>query len=124
MDFSDLKTRIAEHARALGFQQMGVADLDLSQAEQRLADDLARAIGLLHRHHVRPALADDLDGLLHADLFPVFTPAVPDVPGQNLQLHLRLGRDGCNLSAGDNSKNRERYKTETPSRIQLLPPSN
>ena len=41
MDFSDLKTRIAEHARALGFQQMGVADLDLSQAEQRLHDWLA-----------------------------------------------------------------------------------
>ena len=44
MDFSDLKTRIAEHARALGFQQMGVADLDLSQAEQRLHDWLWQLI--------------------------------------------------------------------------------
>ena len=41
MDFADLKRRLAEQARDLGFQEMGVADLDLSRAEQRLRDWLA-----------------------------------------------------------------------------------
>ncbi|HCE38736.1 MAG: tRNA epoxyqueuosine(34) reductase QueG [Alcanivorax sp.] len=41
MDLDDLKQRIALRARELGFQQMGVADLDLSQAEQRLHEWLA-----------------------------------------------------------------------------------
>ncbi|ASK35437.1 tRNA epoxyqueuosine(34) reductase QueG [Alcanivorax sp. N3-2A] len=36
MDLADLKQRIADQALTLGFQQMGVADIDLSQAEQRL----------------------------------------------------------------------------------------
>lgn len=41
MDLADLKRRIADQARTLGFQQMGVADLDLSQAEGRLREWLA-----------------------------------------------------------------------------------
>ena len=41
MDLDHLKRRIAEQARELGFQQMGVADPDLSLAEQRLHDWLA-----------------------------------------------------------------------------------
>lgn len=36
MDLAALKHRITEQAQALGFQQMGVADVDLGQAEQRL----------------------------------------------------------------------------------------
>ena len=41
MDFADLKQRLAERARDQGFQEMGVADLDLSRSEQRLRDWLA-----------------------------------------------------------------------------------
>lgn len=41
MDLTDLKQRLAEQARALGFQEMGVADLQLERAEQRLHDWLA-----------------------------------------------------------------------------------
>lgn len=38
MDLVVLKQRLAEQARERGFQQMGVADIDLSQAEQRLLE--------------------------------------------------------------------------------------
>ncbi|MEQ9509304.1 MAG: tRNA epoxyqueuosine(34) reductase QueG [Alloalcanivorax xenomutans] len=36
MDFTHFKTQLAEQARLLGFQQLGVADIDLGEAETRL----------------------------------------------------------------------------------------
>ena len=51
-DLQDLATHIKEWAKELGFQQAGISDIDLHQAEKRLAQWLARQFhGEMHYMH-------------------------------------------------------------------------
>ena len=81
IDFAALKDSILAWARELGFQKLGVADVELSTAEQRLRDWLAQGyqggMDYLARHGTRRSRPAELvpgtrsgavraDGLLSA----------------------------------------------------------
>ncbi len=63
-DLAELKTDIGTWARELGFQSLGVAGIDLEQAESRLADWLARrfhgSMDYMERHGTRRSRPDEL----------------------------------------------------------------
>jgi len=64
VDFTKLKQQIKDWALTLGFQQVGVAGIDLSQAEQRLHDWLAQQyhgeMDYMQRHGLKRSRPDQL----------------------------------------------------------------
>ncbi len=63
-DFGALKSRIQQWSQELGFQQLGISDVDLGDAEVRLQDWLHKhfhgEMGYMERHGLKRSRPDDL----------------------------------------------------------------
>lgn len=106
MDYASLAAQIKTWGRELGFQQVGIADLDLTQAEARLADWLAAGfhgeMDYMARHggkRSRPAeLVPGTSRVISArmDYLPEQRPAIRerlDNPAAAFVSRYALGRD-------------------------------